>query len=413
MDKTEEYLKKDVSHDAVPEGNPYTKEKLWNKNFINACAANFLIACSFYLLMPTIPIYLSEQLLVPESKIGIVLSSYVLALLLIRPFSGYLVDVYPRKPLFLLGVSLFVAMFFGYYFAVTILFFVVLRFIHGLFWGVSTVSANTVAIDIIPPSRRAEGIGFFGVNMNIAMAIAPYIAVNIYESYGFPVLITSAIAMGVLAVFAVNLIDIPKRKKAARKPPVSFDRFILIKAIPIFINQLFLSFGWGTLIAFAVLYGKRIGIHNPGIFFLFIAAGIILSRINSGKFVDRGYLHWVMTVAIIAITIGYLCFASFQNVYSYGLSAFILGLGFGTLFPALQTIYNNMAPASKRGTANSTYLTGFDLGIGMGMLFGALLSEYAGFSFMYLVTAGLSLLSLFIYLLNSKAVYDRNKLTRL
>ncbi|MCC6384922.1 MAG: MFS transporter [Bacteroidia bacterium] len=363
--------------------------------------------------MPTIPIYLSEQLLVPESKIGIVLSSYVLALLLIRPFSGYLVDVYPRKPLFLLGVSLFVAMFFGYYFAVTILFFVVLRFIHGLFWGVSTVSANTVAIDIIPPSRRAEGIGFFGVNMNIAMAIAPYIAVNIYESYGFPVLITSAIAMGVLAVFAVNLIDIPKRKKAARKPPVSFDRFILIKAIPIFINQLFLSFGWGTLIAFAVLYGKRIGIHNPGIFFLFIAAGIILSRINSGKFVDRGYLHWVMTVAIIAITIGYLCFASFQNVYSYGLSAFILGLGFGTLFPALQTIYNNMAPASKRGTANSTYLTGFDLGIGMGMLFGALLSEYAGFSFMYLVTAGLSLLSLFIYLLNSKAVYDRNKLTRL
>lgn len=72
-----------------------------------------------------------------------------------------------------------------------------------------------------------------------------------------------------------------------------------------------------------------------------------------------------------------------------------------------------MAPASKRGTANSTYLTGFDLGIGMGMLFGALLSEYAGFSFMYLVTAGLSLLSLFIYLLNSKAVYDRNKLTRL
>lgn len=267
MDKTEEYLKKDVSHDAVPEGNPYTKEKLWNKNFINACAANFLIACSFYLLMPTIPIYLSEQLLVPESKIGIVLSSYVLALLLIRPFSGYLVDVYPRKPLFLLGVSLFVAMFFGYYFAVTILFFVVLRFIHGLFWGVSTVSANTVAIDIIPPSRRAEGIGFFGVNMNIAMAIAPYIAVNIYESYGFPVLITSAIAMGVLAVFAVNLIDIPK-EKAARKPPVSFDRFILIKAIPIFINQLFLSFGWGTLIAFAVLYGKRIGIHNPGIFFL-------------------------------------------------------------------------------------------------------------------------------------------------
>ncbi|MBX2930388.1 MAG: MFS transporter [Chitinophagaceae bacterium] len=388
------------------------KERLWSRNFINACVANFLVASSFYLLMPTIPIYLSMELKVPHAQIGLVLSSYAIALLIIRPFSGYLVDVYARKPLLMLGVSLFVCMFIGYYFAVTVLFFVILRFIHGMFWGLSSVSANTVAIDIIPSSRRAEGIGFFGVNMNIAMAIAPFVAVNIYDTYGFHFLITCTLLIGGVAIIVVSFIKVPQRKKLEKRPPVSFDRFILIKGIPVLINQLFLSFGWGTLIAYSVLYGKEIAIQNSGIFFLFLASGIVLSRINSGKLVDKGHLHRVMVVAISIITIGFTSFALVQNIYAYCIAAFLLGIGYGTLFPALQTIYINMAPTSKRGTANSTYLTGFDVGIGTGMLVGGLLEDHIGFSNMYLVTAGSCLIALLIYWFNSKRVIEKNSLVK-
>ena len=385
------------------------RERLWNKNFIIACMANFLIACSFNLLMPTIPIYLSDVLNVPHSRIGIVLSSYAIALLMIRPFCGYLVDVYARKPLFLLGITLFIATFFGYYFAATVLFFVILRFIHGLFWGLSTVSANTVAIDIIPASRRAEGIGYFGVNTNIAMAIAPFVGVNIYEAKGFNFLISCALVMGFISILAVIFIKVPQRLKLDEIPPVSLDRFILIKALPIFVNQLFLSFGWGTLIAFAVLYGKEIGIHNAGIFFLFLAGGIVLSRVSSGKFVDRGHIHKVMTTALFVITLGFVSFALLHSIYAFCASAFIIGIGYGTLFPALQTIYINMAPGSKRGTANSTYLTGFDLGIGAGMLLGAYLAGRFGFPNMYLITAGLCFTALLIYWLNSRRVFERHR----
>src|SRR5690554_4240860 len=134
---------------------PRKKDTLWNKNFIIACIANFLTACAFNLLMPTIPLYLAEELGIEPSQIGVILSSYVLALFIIRPFSGFLVDVYSRKPLYLVGIICFIAVFFGYYYAVTASFFVILRFIHGLFWGLTSVSANTVAIDIIPASRRA------------------------------------------------------------------------------------------------------------------------------------------------------------------------------------------------------------------------------------------------------------------
>ncbi|MFA7617140.1 MAG: MFS transporter [Weeksellaceae bacterium] len=386
------------------------KEKLWNRNFIIACITYFLMACSFNLLMPTIPIFLSEELGIEPSKIGIALSSYAIALLIIRPFCGYSVDVFQRKPLLVLGVILFVAAYVGYYFAFTVLFFVILRFFHGMFWGLSTVSANTVAIDIIPPARRAEGIGYFGVNSNIAMAVAPYIAVNIYDSYGFNTLISSALGMGILSIVVVSLINVPIRKKLDKIPPMSFDRFILIKAVPILFNQLFISFGWGTLIAFAVLYGKQIGIHNSGIFFLFLAGGIVLSRVTSGKFVDRGHLHLVMTFALMAITAGFSGFALLHSIESYCISALMIGIGYGTLFPALQTIYINMAPASKRGTANSTYLTGFDLGIGLGMLLGAYIAQFTGFSNMFLISGGLCLLAILIYHLNSKRVYEKFKI---
>lgn len=386
------------------------KEVLWNKSFIIACVANFLTACSFNLLMPTIPLYLTEVLNIESSKMGIILSSYAFALLLIRPFSGFLVDLYPRKMLYLIGITCFMAVFFGYYFAATVGFFIILRFIHGLFWGLSSVSANTVAIDIIPASRRAEGIGYFGVNMNIAMAIAPFFAIEIYEERGFSSVISVALAMGALAILVVCFMKVPTRPAMERKQPLSLDRFLLVKGLPILFNQIFITFGWGTLMAYGILYGIESGVKNAGLFFLFLAAGIIASRVISGRLVDRGHIHQVIIFAVAVVSLSFLSFALIHTVYAYNISAFFIGIGYGTLLPALQTIYINMAPASQRGTANSTYLTGFDLGIGVGMLAGASIASKYGYENMYLFTSLLCFLGLLIYAFNSRKIFDKHKL---
>lgn len=388
----------------------HSKVKLWNSNFITACLANFLIACSFNLLMPTIPLYLTDALHIPESEVGIVLSSYVLAMLFMRPFSGYLVDVFPRKMLYIIGLSLFVAIYLGYMFVATVLLFVIIRFIHGLFWGLTSVSANTVAIDIIPSSRRAEGIGFFGMFTNVAMAVAPYIALNIYHSFGFNWLIGSSIFMGVLAIICVTLVRVPVRPKVIR-PPFSFDRFILLPSMPIFFNQILITSAWGTLIPFAALYGNKLGIHNSGILFLFLASGIILSRIISGKLVDKGHVHPVVAFSLITISIGFLVYSQVETLIAFSIAAFVIGIGFGTLFPVMQTIYVNMATPDRRGTASSTYLTAFDLGNGIGMLGGGFLISTMGFSFMYLMTSVVCFMGMIVYVFNSRKVYEKRKLT--
>lgn len=368
------------------------------------------MASSFNLLMPTIPIYLTDTLHIEHSKIGIVLSSYSLALLIIRPFSGYIIDVFDRKKVYLLALCLFVATFFGYLFAVTIAALIIIRFIHGLFWGISTVSSNTIAIDIIPPPRRAEGIGYFGMNMNLAMAIAPFVAIHIFDNFGFHALVFCSIGMGALGIITASFIKTPFKEKSEKRPPLSLDRFILIKGLPLFFNQILVTTGWGMLISYAVLYGKEISIPNAGMFFLFVACGLILARITSGRFVDKGYIHETVIIALTTICISLFAFYYFHTIVAYCASAFFIGIGYGTMLPAFQTSFINMAPNERRGTANSTYLTAFDLGLGIGMLLGGFIAASHPMKYLYLTASFLSFLAIFYYLFFSKKMYEKNKL---
>lgn len=386
-----------------------SKPRLWTLSYLNVCIANFLMACSFNLLMPSIPLYITEHLGVPQTKTGIVLASYAIAILMIRPFSGYLVDLYPRKKILLISFICYVAIFFGYFYAVTIFVFVIVRFFHGITWGLSTVSSSTLAIDIVPSERRAEGIGYFGTFMNVAMAIGPFIAIHIYQNYSFQALLYCAIFMGILGIVAVSFIKAPERPKLEREK-ISFDRFFLLPAWPIFLNQLLPSFAWGTIGPFVAQYGKQINIPNAGIFFLFWAGGIILSRIFSGRMVDKGHIHLVNTSAMAIVAIAFLAFALIHNIVAFCVSGLFIGIGFGMMFPALQTLYINMAENNQRGTANSTYLVGFDLGLALGMLVGGYISGIYSFEILFLVASGLCFFSIVVYQSISKRLYNKKKI---
>ena len=149
------------------------KEKLATPSYILIIAANFLQFFGFWLLIPVLPFYLQEVFGADKTSIGAILSCYTIAALCMRPFSGYLLDTFSRKPLYLLAYFFFTAMFGGYMLAGTLTLFIIFRIIHGFSFGMVTVSGNTIVIDIMPSSRRGEGLGYYGLANNIAMSIGP------------------------------------------------------------------------------------------------------------------------------------------------------------------------------------------------------------------------------------------------
>ena len=164
------------------------KDKLVTKNYIEILAANFLLYFGFYLLMPVLPFYLAEIFNSEKGTIGIILSCYTIAALCIRPFSGYLLDTFARKPLYLLAYFLFTAAFGGYLLAGTLTLFTLIRIFHGLAFGTVTVAGNTVVIDIMPSSRRGEGLGYYGMMNNTAMSIGPMVGLFLHNAYSFEVI---------------------------------------------------------------------------------------------------------------------------------------------------------------------------------------------------------------------------------
>ena len=257
------------------------EEKLFNKNYLCLCAANFLFFFSFYLLLPVLPFFIMEKYQAGNAVIGTVISCYTLATLVVRPFSGYMMDTFKRKPLYLLALSIFTAVFVGYLFAATITILIVIRIVHGFAFGLTSVGGNTL-------EHRGEGIGYYGVANNIAMAVGPMTGLFVYEHFSFNVIFMGCMGCSLLAALFASRIQ-TKVRPPVKRPPISLDRFILIKGLLAGISFTLLAFAYGQISNYIALYAKEMGLTiSSGLFFTVYAVGLIASRLFAGKMVDKG-----------------------------------------------------------------------------------------------------------------------------
>ena len=405
---------------SVPKKYNGMKERLVTPSYVLIIAANFLQFFGFWLLMPILPFYLQEVFHADKTSIGAILSCYTVAALCMRPFSGYLLDTFSRKPLYLLAYFLFTAMFGGYLLAGTLSLFILFRIIHGLSFGMVTVSGNTIVIDIMPSSRRGEGLGYYGLANNIAMSIGPMTGLFLHDaSVGYTLIFSCALGACILGFLCAYLIK-THYKSPVKKQPISLDRFILLKGIPAGISLLLLSIPYGMTTNYVAMYAKQIGItSSTGFFFTLMAIGMAVSRLFSGKLVDKGMITQVIHAGMYLVCfcffglsacgwlIGWNAHLTYLLFYAVAL---LSGIGFGTMFPAYNTLFVNLAPNNQRGTATSTYLTSWDVGIGIGMVLGGYIAELTTFKIAYLAGASLTVVSLIYFRHKVAGHFHQNRL---
>ena len=392
---------------------PETKEKLWNSNYTKVWIANFMIFFSFMLLAPMLPLYMSDTFDANKDIIGIVLSGYTLTALLIRPFSGFFVDSFPRKKVLLICYFLFFIFFAGYLAAGTLLIFAIVRTLHGAPFGATTVSNSTVAIDVLPPSRRAEGIGYYGLSNNIASAIGPSVAIWIHEMTGSYDLIFLLSLLFAGIGFAINsTLKIRPRELIQNKPKLSFDRFFLLKGWSAGLAMVCYAFSYGVIATYIAIYGKEeLEITGgSGVYFILLSAGLILSRLIGSKTLREGKIVRNASLGICVSVCGYLVFAALHNPVGFYASALIIGLGNGHMWPAFQTMFINLAPHTQRGTANSSILISWDIGVGLGILIGGVFVEHFGYHSAFWAAWILNAVGVIFYFAYVRNSYLKNKL---
>ncbi len=383
------------------------KERLWNANYTKVWTANFLLYFSFMLLAPLFPLYLSDTFGADKQMIGIVLSGYTLTALLIRPFSGYIVDSFPRKRVLLISFFLFFILFIGYPLAGSLFLFAVVRTLHGAPFGAATVSNSTVAIDVLPASRRAEGIGYYGLSNNVAGAISPTIALILFSFTGsYNVLFITSIVVAGLAYYCNSTLKLKERKIEGRAP-LSLDRFLLLKAWPQAICMIIVGLSYGVISTYIAIYGKEeLGITGgTGLFFFLLSFGLIISRLTGSRTLRQGKIAQNASLGLVVSMFAYFLFAWQHNYIGYYGAALIIGLGNGHLFPAFQTMFLNLAPNEQRGTANSTLYVAWDSGFGLGVLLGGMIAEHYGFHMAFWLTFAANASGVAFYFLKAKTYF--------
>lgn len=392
-----------------------SKEILWNANYIKVMTTNFLLYFAFYLLTPLLPLYLSETFGATKDTIGIVLSGYTVAALIVRPFCGYVVDSFSRKKVLMLCLSGFAVFFAGYIAAGTILMFAICRTLHGGPFGAVTVANSTCAIDVLPSSRRNEGIGLYGLSNNFAMAIAPSIGIylhNMVDSY--MILFWIAFVVAISAVLIAWTIRLPEKDIIRNKEKLSLDRFFLTRAWLLAINIAMFGFCWGVLSNYLAIYSKEVLsiTGGTGTYFALLSMGLFSSRLQGRKALSQGKLTQNAAEGMLISLVGFTLFVAIPHPVAYYLSAILIGLGNGHLYPAFLNMFVHVARHDQRGTANSSILTGWDLGFGIGCLLGGIVAEHFGYTATFWMVAAENAVSVLLFFLASRQFFESRKILK-
>jgi MFS family permease len=314
----------------------------------------------------------------------------------------------------MISFTAFAILFAGYLAASTLLLFTIVRTLHGGPFGALTVANSTVAIDVLPSSRRTEGIGYYGLSNNLAMAIAPTVGIFLYRyTHSFELLFWVAliVAFAGLAVDASVKVNHQPSAIKQQSTTMSLDRFFLVRGWLLGVNMVAFGFCFGVLSNYLAIYGKEsLGITGgTGTYFMLCSAGLILSRLQGGKALRQGRVTHNAAEGMVISLIGYTIFIMVPGMVSYYASALLIGLGNGHMWPAFQNMTINVGTNNQRGTANSTILVSWDAGMGLGILIGGIIAELSGYAAAFWTVAAVNAAGVALFFLRTRRFFlERN-----
>ncbi len=193
---------------------------------------------------------------------------------------------------------------------------------------------------------------------------------------------------------------------------MSLDRFFLTRAWILAANILCFGMCWGIMSNYVAIYGsEELGITGgTGVFFMILSLGLFASRLQGSKALAKGRIVQNAAEGVLLSLVGFTLFAAVKEDWAYYLSAALIGLGNGHMFPAFLNMFIKMARNDQRGTANSSILTSWDVGMGLGIIAGGFLLEYISYSAAFWGAAVMQLAGTLIFYLFTRNSFNARRL---
>ncbi|MBS4189748.1 MFS transporter [Bacillus sp. FJAT-49705] len=375
--------------------NKSNSEKIWTKDFSLIVLSNFFVFLGFQMTLPTIPLFV-EELGGNDQLIGFVVGIFTFSALLLRPYAGHALESKGRRFVYLTGLIIFVLSIGSFGFVNSLIFLFIMRIVQGVGWGLSTTASGTIATDLIPTRRRGEGMGYYGLSGNLALAFGPSLGLTLAGVLTFKQLFLICAVLG-LAAFILSSFIRYKKVEPKSVPLKKWD-FYEKSALPPSLLLFFITVTFGGIATFLPLYSVQEGVEGIQWYFLLYALALMVSRTFAGKIYDQKGHQAVFIPGTILIFIAMGLLAWLPNSFILFTAAILYGLGFGTVQPALQAWSVKETPSNRRGMANATFFSFFDLGVGIGAILFGQIAHWFGYSAIYTLSAVSILCSILLYL---------------
>lgn len=361
-------------------------ERLWTPEFLSMGGTNFLVFLSQYVMVAALPIFILDSLGGGEMEAGLAMTFFQAGTVFCRPLAGRLIDGANKRHLMRAATAFFLLIMIGFALFHTEEGLYGLRFAHGIAFAILTTAAATMAAMVLPLTKKGTGIGYFALSTNLAMVVGPFIGLVLIGNLGAEAFFAFMIGIGVLTLLLANACRLPDEVvlPARKREGVHLSDFVAKEAIPPSLIGGLVFFAYGGIITFIPLYAKSLGLSSEtSIFFAVFAAVIVLTRPVVGRIFDAHGADFTVYPGYIFFAVGMIVFSQAAGVIGLLVAAAMLGVGFGALSPAFQTMAVRSVPLARSGVATATYFWSLDISVGLAAVLLGFVVSALGYAMLY------------------------------
>jgi len=375
--------------------------RLWSPAFTNYGISSGILYMTQYVLVAALPIVITSELSGSDLDAGLAMTYFQIGTILCRIFAGRLIDGFNKRIVLLISTALFFIIMGLFNFTTSLEAVFVLRGLHGVVFALGTTVMATLAVLVLPPNRKGEGVNMFAIFSNIAMVLGPAIGLYALSSYGSMALYIFLTVMTGLAMVLSNIIPLSKEltlPKQSKYKGWHISQFIENKSLPWALMGLFIGFTYSGVLVFIPIELNSMGAGIWGsAFFAIFALMIIISRPIVGKIYARYGSKIIIYTGLGLFILGLFGLGLAITPLAILFTAPLLGLGYGAAQPAFQALAIQSAPIERAGVSTATYFLALDISVGAGSVILAVLASAWGYQYLYMFTALVMVIALALY----------------